>query len=359
MARVFYLFPLHKDKILFISFNGKQYSCNPKYIYEYLQNNGRRYNCVWCFVNNKNIPDVKYFKKSNIILYFWHNLTAKIIITNDMLSTRVPYRKKQIIIYTGHGGGSYKKCGFDTNPPFFIKYFYRIAGNSVSYAVSPSSATSRDYNTAYNITFDKILNFGMPRNDIFFTEKKETTQKLRSFYGIGHKTSIVLYAPTYRGDIHNSEMAAIVGHDKLIEALNTRFGKRFVLMVRAHHAIEKILIQDALNGSLYEDAQELLYAADALITDYSSIMWDFCLTGKPLFLFTPDWKKYAAERGFTIPITEWGFPLAATEAELIKNILTFDHAEHEKAVTRHIAMMGSYERGAATEQCAALIEKLL
>jgi CDP-glycerol glycerophosphotransferase len=107
---------------------------------------------------------------------------------------------------------------------------------------------------------------------------------------------------------------------------------------------------NVISASDYPDMQELLYAADILITDYSSSMWDFSLTFKPCFIFAPDLKKYLAEQGFYTPIEEWPFPIAETNEQLIENINNINEEKYKQTVRKHHADLGSYENGTACEQ---------
>lgn len=103
--------------------------------------------------------------------------------------------------------------------------------------------------------------------------------------------------------------------------------------------------------------QELLCAADILITDYSSSIWDFSFTYRPCFLYAPDLAKYEAESGFFVPIEDWPFPLAETNEELIENIKNFDSKKYIEDVKKHHRDLGSYETGHATERfCKLLFE---
>ena len=110
-----------------------------------------------------------------------------------------------------------------------------------------------------------------------------------------------------------------------------------------------------INASQYPDIQELLCAADILITDYSSCIWDFSFTFKPCFIYAPDLKKYQDEQGFYTPIEDWPFPLAKTNQQLMENIIVFDDEKYKQAVKKHHADLGSYETGTACEQfCRAV-----
>ena len=105
------------------------------------------------------------------------------------------------------------------------------------------------------------------------------------------------------------------------------------------------------------DMQELLAAADCLITDYSSCAFDFMLTRRPVFLYTPDIREYDTQRGFYYPLTSTPFPLAQNNAELQKNIDSFDEAAYRQKVEAFLAGKGCIEDGHASERVAELIEK--
>jgi CDP-glycerol glycerophosphotransferase len=236
-------------------------------------------------------------------------------------------------------------------------------GMVITYAVSPSRKTSRDYNSYYFIDNKKILNFGMPRHDIFFSQRADVLQKVKTFYNITpQSTSIDLYAPTYRGKSKQEPMIRLFHEKSILYALNERFGKKFVLIIRAHHASKCRNLDHEetalLDGNLYEDMQELLYASDVLITDYSSCIFDCCLAGKPLFLYTPDIEEYTETQGFSIPIEQWGFPLAETTETLVKNISEFDTERHKETILYHLEMMGCYDIGKARERFTDFLNKL-
>jgi len=95
--------------------------------------------------------------------------------------------------------------------------------------------------------------------------------------------------------------------------------------------------------------QELLCAADVLITDYSSSIWDFSFTGKPCFLYAPDLAQYDKERGFYTSIETWPAILAEDNDTLIKNILDFNERDFTERVRKHHDDLGSYETGQATQ----------
>jgi len=110
-----------------------------------------------------------------------------------------------------------------------------------------------------------------------------------------------------------------------------------------------------IDASNYPDMQELLYAADVLITDYSSSMWDFSLTRRPCFLYATDLNYYDLDRGFYSDIHTWPYPLAESNSALIKNIKQFNNDQYQKNIQKHWDALGSYESGHACETVANYI----
>ena len=103
--------------------------------------------------------------------------------------------------------------------------------------------------------------------------------------------------------------------------------------------------------------QELLAVSDALITDYSSSIWDYSFTYKPCFLYCYDLASYKSERDFYIPIENWGFPIAENNSQLMNGILKFSYDLYLEKMKNHHKELGSYENGTATSTICDLISK--
>jgi CDP-glycerol glycerophosphotransferase len=208
------------------------------------------------------------------------------------------------------------------------------------------------------INMDKFLPYGMPRNDLFFSSLLDKNI-IKNKMGVDISTSIILYAPTYRGSFRNCNFTVSnISIPDVISAATTRFNKKFVFLYKAHHVMKDIDKNKDLgiNVTSYPDMQELLYISDILITDYSSSIWDFSFTYKPCFLYAPDLENYKIEFGFYTPIETWPFPLAQSNMELKEKILTFDDEKYHENVVKHHKDLGSYENGTATE---TIVKKIL
>jgi CDP-glycerol glycerophosphotransferase len=369
VLRVFYIFPIKKNKIIFASYHGRQYSCSPKYIFEYMvQRYGNQYQNIWALENkdcfpkeyeSKNIRIIKYFS----IGYFYHVMTAWYIINNVQIEPIFPLRKKQICINTWHGH-AYKSCGFDITVykkrAFSLKIFAEIRRKMTKYIISPCQNFTDCISKDFYCSKEVFLPIGIPRNDILFYNTDDVRKKIITHYSINENNRIVLYAPTYRGDNKNPENIRFsLNVEEVLNALKFKFGYNFILFYRMHYIYrsENNVSKIAISASDYPDMQELLCATDVLITDYSSCMWDFSFTYKPCFLYAPDLEKYKEERSFYTQPEEWPFSIAKTNEQFIENIKNFDKETYEQAVKQHHYNFGSYETGSATEQLCNILFK--
>lgn len=364
----FRLFPVKKNRVLMLSdLNGK-YSDNPKYLTEWLlSNRPGKYEIVFALSDlaEKTPEGVKKVKIGSIPYYF-HALTAGTFVTNSGGISYLPFRKKQTVINTWHGGGAYKKFNLD----FFERSETnlknaRLNEKKTTYMLGSCLMADAIYQSAMLIPREKMLHTGSPRNDIMF-EKDEKRQEIREKLGLGEK-KLCLYAPTFRRSsksVFSTAESALyaVDAEKTLEALRERFGGEWVFGFRYHPKIterRKVFDESVVDYSDYNDMQELLFAADVLINDYSSSMWDFALTGKPCFLYCEDLEEYQAKEDFYTPIGSWPFPLAEDMEGLLENIRSFGEEPYRKAVEAHYKELGSFETGHASEAVCLKMEERL
>ena len=113
------------------------------------------------------------------------------------------------------------------------------------------------------------------------------------------------------------------------------------------------------NVTDYDDVQELLAASDILITDYSSVMWDFSIQGKPVFLFHPDLDRYERERGYYLAFDQMPYIEAFSNEELYRKIKQFDEVSYKKKLTGFLTEYGSFDRGTASKVIADTIMEMI
>lgn len=363
--RVLWVFKVDKNKVLFMSFNGKQYSDSPKSISGELLNTHSNITQVWAF---KNKSQFNHLEKNGIIIvstsslkFLYHILTARVIVVNDFTNTFIPIRKCQTLLNTWHGGGSFKTVGMTSKSRNdYDEFFFKIHRKMTNIFSSSSSYFNKTVLFDSFLYNGEIIECGMPRNDILFKDNPKIIEKIKAHFGINEEKKIVLYAPTHR-NTDNSLEFLIDDNEKIhvnncLEALRGKFSSDFCFLFRAHHLISHDFDSDLVfNASDYPDMQELLYAADVLITDYSSCMWDFSLMKKPIFVFATDIDKYSRERDFFMDIYEWPFSIARNNQQLSKNIKEFNKLKYRNGVDKYIEELGSFETGVATKQISELI----
>lgn len=345
--------PVKNNKILFFSYQGKSYSCNPKYIVEKLaKNKSVNLKILYAFSNKikycgRLSPFINIIEYGNLIFYY-HFFTAKIIVTNSSNLPYLPKKKKQILINTWHGGGAYKTELYDL-------YLTHFKNENVDYFISSSSVFHKLLKYSTGLTDDKFLDIGMPRNDFLIHCTSEQVAQLKQKMALDSKVNYVLYAPTYR---EIKRKIFYPDFEKTLKTLSQKFGGTWKLLLRAHYNCQnefKTMGLDYIDLSSHDDMQEVLAVSDVVITDYSSLIWDYSFLKRPCFLYVPDLKKYEQERGFYYPLQTWGFPYALDMNELIKAIKIFDSEYFCEKMEEHHKNLGSYEYGTATEKVVTVI----
>ena len=268
----------------------------------------------------------------------------------------IPFRKKQTTIGTGHGGGAYKKLLLDN--PSIRTSDQKIQELSASH--TDILVSSCKYYTKYVVRGafahkGECLECGMPRNDeLVNNHDNKTAAYIRKYYNIPANNKIILYAPTYRKGKRNEATDYNLDVRGIVEAAKERFGGEWTILYRMHYFIKKRLPADTKGQHIidvtdYGDMQDLLLAADILITDYSSSVWDYSLLKRPCFLYTTDLDEYLETQGFYVDVRDWPFPLAKDNAALVDNIAHFDEEQYLKDVHKHHTDLGSFDNGNATE----------
>lgn len=364
IQKMIFVLPIKKNKIMFFPCNGNYY-CNLKYIYLSLKKYNDKYDIVWVLKNKsfKYVGENVHVCKINSLLFFWHALTSKCIIFNCGFKSYIYKRKKQVYIETWHGGGAYKKIGLSirrTKGKFLRKRLI-ISNDSIDYIISSSKGFTHAFKKDNEIENAVFCPFGMPRNDIFFDNRKmkRIKEKVKSRFNIKNK-KIVMYAPTFRDNFFYNDL----DFTRVLDVLECKYESEFVLFLRCHPHLKNNIFEkctfseNVIDVSQYYDMQELLCAVDILITDYSSSMWDCSLMYKPCFIYANDLNSYKNERNFHIPISKWPFPVSTNNQQLVDNIINFNITEYKSAVELHHKFLESYEDGHAGERVCNLIEKI-
>lgn len=228
----------------------------------------------------------------------------------------------------------------------------RVVGQWDLYTSSSTYLTNILRGSSFNYK-GEILDSGYPRNDYLFDAKSTllNTEKIRKQLNISKEKKIILYAPTWRTKTKYDQKLAL---DKLKKNLS----EEYVLVYRTHYLVEKYIdpeIYDdfVIDGHSIKDVKELLVATDLLITDYSSIMFDYSILNRPMLFFTYDYEQYINKlRGTYFDLRE-EFPalIAETNAELINKIKKVNQSpEIITALEKFRLKFNEFERGNASCQ---------
>ncbi|WP_368653166.1 CDP-glycerol glycerophosphotransferase family protein [Ornithinibacillus sp. 4-3] len=329
--RVFMKLPLKKDLIFFESFLGKNYSDSPKYIYEYLVNtNDDRYKAVWSFNEKTNIPGNAIQVKRFSLKYFYYVARAKYWVSNSRLPKYLDKREENIYLQTWHGT-PLKMLVFDMNDvysadPKYKENFYQQS-RRWDYLSSPNQYSSDIFRRAFK--FDKeMLEFGYPRNDILYQKNTdEHIQQIKEKMNLPRDKKIVLYAPTWRDDDYFSRGKYRFELKLDLKNMQNQLGNDYIVLLRMHYFIANQMDISDIEGfaydfSTYDDIAELYLVSDMLITDYSSVFFDYANLKRPILFFTYDLEKYRDQlRGFYLDIeNEVPGPLLMSSNEVINSI---------------------------------------
>lgn len=358
--------PIQSNKIVFSSFCGRGYGDNPKYIFEALVKMGVDYQMIWMINDEKEIeslPEGMIPCKVGSLQWIYHLTTAKVWVDN----CRNPfyYKKKgQYYIQTWHGF-ALKRIEMDVQDNLEKVYVDLAKKDSkrTDIIISDSKFMTNIYEKSF--WYDgKIVEWGAPRNDIFIQQSglEESKKEICAFYNMPKNYKIVLYAPTFRAD--GSLEPYQIDLERVKASCENRFGGEFIVLVRLHPNIAKKSTELAfdwnkhLDASGYPDMQVLLAASDVVISDYSSLMFDFALSGKPCFQFATDIEAYKNDRNFYFQLDSLPFSVSENNDELVKEIQSFDEEKYQQKLNRFFETVGMNQTGGASKKCAELIVEI-
>ncbi|MGL5903560.1 MAG: CDP-glycerol glycerophosphotransferase family protein [Cetobacterium sp.] len=357
------LFPIKRNRCMFYSSYGANYGCNPKYISKYLKETNSNLELVWVLNSPEKytLEGIKVVKNMSLV-YFYNLATSKVIVTNFRTALDFKKRKNQKYIQTWHSSLRLKQIEKDAEKSLPKEYLLQAKEDSekIDYLLSGCKKSTEIFKRAF--WYDGvILESGTPRNDFLFNITEKEKQQIKNSLGVKEDEKVLLYAPTFRKanslDVYNLNYA------ELLDSLKIRFGGKWKILLRLHpHLINlssNIKDENILDVTKYDDIQELLGVSDFLISDYSSLMFDFSITKKPCILYTPDLYEYtSSDRGLYFDIHKLPFESVLNNEALNKAILEFDDSYYRDNLEQFLEGVGSYEDGKASERVADLIQNI-
>jgi len=321
-----------RDAVLYNSFTGRQYSDSPRAIHQELVARGLPLEHRWVVMDGQvALPDGAQPVRLNGREWYEAYGSCRYIVTNQHLPHWFRRREGQVVVQTWHGT-PLKRIGHDISEVRFADPGYleklRVETPNWSILLSPNRFSTPILRRAFQYQ-GEILESGYPRNDVL-RRRDETAAQVRAVLGLPAGKRVVLYAPTWRDDEYYGpgryKLALNLDLDRAAELL----AEDHVLMVRRHPNVADEIPQAGggfvWDVSTYPDMADLLAVTDILITDYSSVMFDFATTGRPMLFFTYDLEHYRDRlRGFYFDFeAEAPGPLLATSEEVISAIRDID-----------------------------------
>lgn len=354
------IFPIQK-KAVFISYYGKFNNCNPWAIYEEMRKQMPNYRYIWLLQDRTKVIDGAETVKSNSLKAIYHLATAALWVDNARKPSWTVKRKGQYYVQTWHGYLALKKIEKDAEEKLSSAYIEKATNDSkcADLFLSGCKWCSKNYREAF--WWDKkILEYGLPRSDVFYQDGTKNRKRVYEFYHIPEFTNLAIYAPTFRNNKKIDAYLTVDDYAELISTLENRFGGTWKLIVRLHPNISDkqdfVQYNDmVLNGSKYSEINDLIIACNMLISDYSSCMFDAMQAGKNVLLYATDIDEYLQERGLYFSFDELPFPLAKNEKELFTIVKTFDFDKYKSDVKKFIDRIGNFNNADSSKKVSEYI----
>lgn len=344
--------------ILFVSYAGKKYDDSPRVIFESMLFDERfkNYKLVWAFEKPAEFNVERARKvKIDTLQYFLIALKARCWITNVAMERGLSFKGRDTFYFNTWHGSPIKKIGSDVNIGNGA-----FVSNSKQFPVDVMLAQSKYdaeiYQRVFNLPAHVVRIEGSPRNDYLLNYERSKPGQIRAALKIPENKKVILYAPTFREYIADADGSYLMKPPLDLINCKQKLSNDYVLLIRAHHAIGQSLKLEN-NGFVYDvsnyaDLNELLIISDILVSDYSSIFFDYSLLKRPMICFGYDYYEFIKKRGCYIDVrTEFPDSFVETEENLIKLLLTMDYGLLVKQSER---IREKYVQCAGNATCSSL-----
>lgn len=371
-----------ENLVVFSAYNGKSYACSPKAVYEYmLQNdNFSEYQFVWIFDKPENYKflednrNTKIVKSQSSECEKYLHMAKYWIFNFRALDHWVP-RSNQIYVQCWHGT-PLKRLGYDItnsdnamNSIREIQSKYKIDTKRLDYLLSPCEFVTEKFSSAWNLKKfgkeDAILEIGYPRNDFLNQYTNKNVLSVKRALGLENlDKKIILYAPTWRDNQYDSASGYVYECPVNFDFLKRKLEDECIILFRAHYLVADNFDFDAYDGfvydvSKYDDINDLYIISDLLITDYSSVFFDYAILKRPVLFYMYDMEEYRDEmRGFYLNSSDLPGPILRTEDELVEAIGKVNLLSDEKQlIERFNNVYNPMNDGRAAERLAEIIRE--
>ena len=349
---IFFIFPIKKNRIICSNFAGKKYDGNTKFFCDKLL---ERYNGleVYC-LGKENFEEngIKYVKYPSLkALYLFS--TSKIWISNIRIPMWINKRKNQFYVQVWHGKATFKnveKLADDSLDKNYIETAIKDS-KKIDLLISPDK-----YDTDIlenNFWYDgKIieLDLGYQFKKKYINDRKSIVKKIREMYNIKDQERIILYAPTFRK----------YKFDYNIDLNN--IGDEYKVFVKLHPGIKnpELKNKNIINVSNYGSLDELLVASDILISDYSSVVYDYLFYNDEVYLYAPDYDEYKSDRGFYVDYKNMPFSISYNINDLEKDIMNHTYKNTKDELKKYLKKNGfNVDNTNNIEEIYKIMDKIL
>ncbi len=315
-----------RDTVVYSSFDGRQYSDSPRAIHRELVRRDAPLEHLWVVKDAMfEVPEGAIAVREGSREHYEAMAQSRYVVTNDFFPDWFSRRENQVCLQTWHGTPLKRLHHEVAEARSTLRQVRRQWDHQIGnwqYVLSPNAFTSGVLQRAFAIE-GEMLETGYPRTDILASPSRDAIAAgVRRRLGLPDNARIVLYAPTYRDHVVDKRSRFRLDPKFDVGALSSAAGDDTIILFRGHPYITGApqlepggRVRDV---SAWQDGTELLLVADALVTDYSSVMFDFANTGKPMLFYTYDREVFQERiRGFYLDLeTTVPGPLLASAAEL-------------------------------------------
>lgn len=293
---------LQKNRVLFLSDSRDVLSGNFKFVYDELIRDKDKYEISTLL--KKDLKTKKSFKEK--VTLCKEIALSKYIFLDDFypIIYALKLRRDTELIQLWHAMGAFKTVGYSRAGTKGMSLTHR----NYTGAIVSSDAIRKDYANAFGISIDNVHALGTPRTDIFFDKNYEKNIKKHLYekYPVLKNKKVILFAPTFRGSGQNT---AYYNFDWIdFEKLKSSFSKDYICIIKLHPFIKNKPKYDFSLDDFYLDLtsereiNDLLFITDVLVTDYSSVIFEYSFFEKPVVFFVPDLDQYRNSRDFYYPL---------------------------------------------------------
>lgn len=373
--------PVQDNAICFMSFLGRKYADSPRAIYEYMLTDPAydKYEFYWFFKEPEKYRYLENNSRTRVYKYnsddhYKYYATAKYWVTNSRVPDVIPLRDEQVYLQCWHGT-PLKRLGFDIQvsganakmTKAELCKQYSTDATKYTYMTSPSRFCTEKFISAFALDKigreDIIIEKGYPRNDFLSNFTAEDAARIKRDLGIPEGKKVILYAPTWRDNQHTSGVGYVLKAEVDFEKLREELEDDFIILFRAHYFVANKFDFEKYAGFIYDvsdydEINDLYVVSDMLITDYSSVFFDYAILRRPIIFFMYDLEAYRDDvRGFYISLDELPGPIIQDEDELAEAIRNAAGGELD---SRYAAFNETYnylDDGHACERVAAEVFK--